>query len=72
MKRRIWIPALFLLLLTACRNPTGDWDSGNIVFINNSHVPVSSVSVSCEGETQGGSVQMVPACERGIPFPLKW
>lgn len=54
MKRRIWIPALFLLLLTACRNPTGDWDRGNIVFINNSNVPVSSVSVSCEGETQGG------------------
>lgn len=54
MKRRIWISALLLLLLTACGNHAGDWDDGDIVFINYSHVPVSSVSVSCEGETQGG------------------
>lgn len=54
MKRRIWIPALFLLLLTACGKSAGDWDSGDIVFINDSHIPVSAVSVSCERETQSG------------------
>lgn len=54
MKQRLWISALFLLFLTACGNRAGDWDSGDIVFVNGSHVPVSSVSVSCEGETQGG------------------
>ncbi len=46
--------ALLLLCLTAC-SQTEDL-SGDIVFINKSHIPVSSVSVSCVGGTQGGMI----------------
>ena len=52
MKRWFLLP-LFLLFLVACSSHTDDL-SGDIVFINESHIPVSSVSVSCEKETQGG------------------
>lgn len=52
MKRGFVLP-LVLLLLAACSNRTDDL-SGDIVFLNDSHIPVSSVSVSCEGETQAG------------------
>lgn len=51
--KRWFVLSLFLLLLTACSNRTNDL-SGDIVFINDSHIPVSSVSVSCDEETQGG------------------
>lgn len=52
MKRWFILP-LFLLLLTACCNRMDDL-SGDIVFVNETHIPVVSVSVSCEEETQVG------------------
>lgn len=54
MKRVLCAALLSFLFLTGCGNRADHRESGDIVFVNESHIPVSSVTVSCEGEIQGG------------------
>ncbi len=54
MKRILCGMLLLSLFLAGCAGSGEHQKSGDIVFTNQSRCPVSHVTVSCDGESQGG------------------